>query len=53
MQYIPPSLGFSGYYPPKPSFGEATAGATGFEPATYCVTGNRSNQLSYAPKYTK
>ena len=25
------------------------AGATGLEPATYCVTGSRSNQLSYAP----
>lgn len=27
------------------------AGATGLEPATYCVTGSRSNQLSYAPVY--
>ena len=26
------------------------AGATGLEPATFCVTGRRSNQLSYAPK---
>ena len=26
------------------------AGTTGLEPATYCVTGSRSNQLSYAPK---
>ena len=25
------------------------AGATGFEPATSAVTGQRSNQLSYAP----
>ena len=25
------------------------AGLTGLEPATYCVTGNRSNQLSYSP----
>ncbi len=25
------------------------AGTTGLEPATYCVTGSRSNQLSYAP----
>ena len=26
------------------------AGTTGLEPATFCVTGRRSNQLSYAPK---
>lgn len=26
-----------------------SAGTTGLEPATYCVTGSRSNQLSYAP----
>ena len=25
------------------------AGVTGLEPATFCVTGRRSNQLSYAP----
>ena len=25
------------------------AGTTGLEPATYCVTGSRSTQLSYAP----
>ena len=28
------------------------AGTTGLEPATYCVTGSRSNQLSYAPIVT-
>lgn len=27
------------------------AGTTGLEPATYCVTGSRSNQLSYAPVF--
>ena len=27
------------------------AGPTGLEPATYCVTGNRSNQLSYDPNF--
>lgn len=26
------------------------AGRTGFEPATSCVTGMRSNQLNYRPK---
>lgn len=26
------------------------AGVTGLEPAAYCVTGSRSNQLSYTPK---
>ncbi len=26
------------------------AGWTGLEPATFCVTGRRSNQLSYHPK---
>lgn len=25
------------------------AGVTGLEPATFCVTGRRSNQLSYTP----
>ncbi len=29
------------------------ARATGLEPATYCVTGNRSNQLSYARKHSE
>ena len=28
------------------------AGATGLEPATYAVTGQRSNQLRYAPART-
>lgn len=26
------------------------AGVTGLEPAAFCVTGRRSNQLSYTPK---
>ena len=29
---------------------EKLAGWTGLEPATFCVTGRRSNQLSYHPK---
>ena len=28
------------------------AGTAGLEPVTYCVTGSRSNQLSYAPIVT-
>lgn len=28
------------------------AGTAGLEPVTYCVTGSRSNQLSYAPKFS-
>ena len=27
----------------------SSAGTAGLEPVTYCVTGSRSNQLSYAP----
>ena len=30
---------------------EELAGATGLEPAASCVTGQRSNQLNYAPAY--
>ncbi len=33
----------------KPKSGVTKAGATGLEPATSAVTGQRSNQLSYAP----
>ena len=29
------------------------AGWTGLEPATFCVTGRRSNQLSYHPEIVK
>ena len=29
------------------------AGWTGLEPATFCVTGRRSNQLSYHPEFGK
>ena len=29
---------------------QLVAGVTGLEPATSCVTGRRSNQLSYTPK---
>jgi hypothetical protein len=29
------------------------AGWTGLEPATFCVTGRRSNQLSYHPEIGK
>jgi hypothetical protein len=33
-----------------PDIGVTKAGATGLEPATSAVTGQRSNQLSYAPR---
>ena len=29
------------------------AGWTGLEPATFCVTGRRSNQLSYHPEWAR
>ncbi len=32
-------------------FRQSLAGSTGLEPATSCVTGRRSNQLSYDPKF--
>jgi hypothetical protein len=32
-----------------PSSAKEMAGSTGFEPATSCVTGRRSNQLNYDP----
>ena len=37
----------------KPPFegGFILAGVTGLEPATSSVTGKRSNQLSYTPKF--
>ena len=34
---------------PQDGFAGELAGATGLEPATSAVTGQRSNQLSYAP----
>ncbi len=35
----------------RPKSGVTKAGATGLEPATSAVTGQRSNQLSYAPAF--
>jgi hypothetical protein len=32
---------------------QLVAGVTGLEPATSCVTGRRSNQLSYTPTVIK
>ena len=34
---------------PPEKWGLKMAGWTGLEPATFCVTGRRSNQLSYHP----
>jgi hypothetical protein len=36
--------------PSKSLFAGTSTGATGLEPATSAVTGQRSNQLSYAPR---
>gem|GEM_PF-1694731 len=52
----PPPLVLGGTKKLRRVFGEffeKVAGWTGLEPAAFCVTGRRSNQLSYHPKWGK
>jgi hypothetical protein len=46
----PPRMPLTRKAPPQQ--GLSGTGATGLEPATSAVTGQRSNQLSYAPAMT-